>query len=764
MKYRKTVASLILSSLALSLTISGLGTWVVLTNERTFKPNTSSDKAVCYIESTGVYYNDIEPAIARANYLANTLGGDQRIVVIPDSIVTLNESMSLNANVDLLLPYNTYYETDVDQSSGNRIEIKDGTMTEIREENGRYIAKYLYSYGKDTSGNPKYPYDPDNKYSFDELDEYDDYKTTFADNYSNNLLSSTLIIDNNVTLTLKENSQLVVYGQLGRVGNNLSGFTSGYYSQVILLENAKINVNDGAILDCRGYIKEGYSAIPSDKKDNNGSQIINHGKVYSPFVIYDYPGGSATIAIYAASRECPFTMYDMPNIHPTINTYIDGEIYGMVDLYTGYEKLGFANVVEITTYPQHNAATLSIFSSDTSIGPLLAMEDDISETSEPKIISKYHPNKYSNFNNIYIGINEDLSSSGRSEINQDGGTTSIKVQTNSSFNYLSIGLPVLGKNVVIKTEGVYFPLPWQYDITFDNVTFNARGDIKLMQGSKVRFINNSNASISEKLVLYKRSNIFTGYPCSQSPDAELILSDSNLTIASSSTFGGMVSTTGGSYITVLSNSLSTSTTETSSGKLDSSKLGFNGPTFAVGTWYLGSSSSIDGIIDDLGALCTISNKTDISGIAAQTRINNENNIQNLVSLKEYQSDANTVFFNEYDLPTISFKIVTNKDLGEFWFEGWNLVYAKSHFTINVYINEVSNTPYFTRYITGEDGVEHGFTIIEDSYIEIVGDQDMDSIKSISGLPGVSYNNFTTGKFKVSDGAEIKITAQVGNQH
>ena len=760
MNYRQTITSFIISIMSLSLAISGLGTWVVLTNERTFKPNQSTDDAVCYIESTGVYYNDIEPAIAKAN----ALDGEQRIVVVPDSTLTLNESMSLNANVDLLLPYKTFYETYVNESDGTRIPVEDGAMTEIREENGRYIAKYLYSNGKDSSGNPKYPFDSENKYNFDELDEYDDYETKFADNYSDRL-SSTLIIDKNVTLTLKSDSQLVIYGQLGRVGNNLSGYTSGYYSQLILLENAKINVNDGAILDCRGYIKEGYLNAPTDKKDSNGSQIINHGKVYSPFVIYDYPGGSATIAMYAASRECPFTMYDMPNIHPIINTYIDGEIYGMADLYTGYENLSFASF-NITTYPQHNAATLSVFSNEASSSPLLIMEDDSNDLTEPKIISKYHPNKYSNYNDIYIGVNEDLSSSGRSEANQDGGTTSIKIQTNSSFNYLSIGLPVLGKNVVIKTEGVYFPLPWQYDITFDNVVFNARGDIKLMQGSKVSFINNSNASISQKLILYKQSNNFSGYPCSQSPDAELLLSNSNLTLASSSTFGGMVSTTGGSYITVLSNSLSTSTTETHSAKLDSSKLGVNGPTLAVGAWYLSSSSSIDDILDDLGELCTISSKSDITGIVAKARVNNENNIQNLVSMKEYQSDENALFFNESDLPTTTFTIITKRNWGEYWSEGFlNFVYAKAHFTMNVYISEDAETPYSTQYIADENGAKYDFSIIAGSYIEIVGDQSMNSIKSISGLPdGVSYSNYTTGRFQISAGAEIEITPQVGNQH
>lgn len=108
-------------------------------------------------------------------------------------------------------------------------------------------------------------------------------------------------------LILNESTVLEVYGNIliqgllgfsGQAG--YQGHTSGNHSQII--NNGTINLNNGAKLDLRGYIK-GTGKI----------EARSGATVYSPFVVRDFRGGSSSAGTYY-SGVSPFNVYEMPNI------------------------------------------------------------------------------------------------------------------------------------------------------------------------------------------------------------------------------------------------------------------------------------------------------------------------------------------------------------------------------------------------------------------------------------------------------------------
>lgn len=108
-------------------------------------------------------------------------------------------------------------------------------------------------------------------------------------------------------LILNESTVLEVYGNIliqGLLGfsgqQGYQGHTSGNHSQII--NNGTINLNNGAKLDLRGYIK-GTGKI----------EARSGATVYSPFVVRDFRGGTNTLRTYLKGIS-PFNVFEMPNI------------------------------------------------------------------------------------------------------------------------------------------------------------------------------------------------------------------------------------------------------------------------------------------------------------------------------------------------------------------------------------------------------------------------------------------------------------------
>lgn len=129
-------------------------------------------------------------------------------------------------------------------------------------------------------------------------------------------------------LILNESTVLEVYGNIliqGLLGfsgqQGYQGHTSGNHSQII--NNGTINLNNGAKLDLRGYIK-GTGKI----------EARSGATVYSPFVVRDFRGGSSSAGAYY-SGVSPFNVYEMPNIQCLYGVNYGATHTAYMDLFGG---------------------------------------------------------------------------------------------------------------------------------------------------------------------------------------------------------------------------------------------------------------------------------------------------------------------------------------------------------------------------------------------------------------------------------------------
>lgn len=251
-------------------------------------------------------------------------------------------------------------------------------------------------------------------------------------------------------LILNESTVLEVYGNiliqglLGVNGPGLSGHTSGNHSQII--NNGTINLNSGANLDLRGYIK-GAGTI----------EARSGAIVYSPFVVYDYRGGTNTATVYRKGNIAPFRIYEMPNIQCNYSILYGAEHKGYLDLYAS---------------DKHRSAVATIFGTGTA---MMIMED-----STAHITTTYE--------RIGNGIGETtLTMTGKVKM----GVLKIKVTT----------------TVTVAMNEVRFPMPWNFTINVGDglnpTTFTLPDDYKMMTGATVNVKKSAMVNLTGTLLIYK---------------------------------------------------------------------------------------------------------------------------------------------------------------------------------------------------------------------------------------------------------------------
>lgn len=251
-------------------------------------------------------------------------------------------------------------------------------------------------------------------------------------------------------LILNESTVLEVYGNiliqglLGVNGPGLSGHTSGNHSQII--NNGTINLNSGANLDLRGYIK-GAGTI----------EARSGAIVYSPFVVYDYRGGTNTATVYRKGNIAPFRIYEMPNIQCNYSILYGAEHKGYLDLYA---------------LDKHRSAVATIFGTGTA---MMIMED-----STAHITTTYE--------RIGNGIGETtLTMTGKVKM----GVLKIKVTT----------------TVTVAMNEVRFPMPWNFTINVGDglnpTTFTLPDDYKMMTGATVNVKKSATVNLTGTLLIYK---------------------------------------------------------------------------------------------------------------------------------------------------------------------------------------------------------------------------------------------------------------------
>ena len=251
-------------------------------------------------------------------------------------------------------------------------------------------------------------------------------------------------------LILSESTVLEVYGNiliqglLGVNGPGLSGHTSGNHSQII--NNGTINLNSGANLDLRGYIK-GAGTI----------EARSGAIVYSPFVVYDYRGGTNTKTVYEKAKIAPFRIYEMPNIQCNYSILYGAEHKGYLDLYAS---------------DQHRSAVATIFGKGSA---MMIMEDSTAHITTT----------YERTGNL-IGETT-LTMTGKVKM----GVLKIKVTT----------------TVTVAMNEVRFPMPWNFTINVGDglnpTTFTLPDDYKMMTGATVNVKKSATVNLTGTLLIYK---------------------------------------------------------------------------------------------------------------------------------------------------------------------------------------------------------------------------------------------------------------------
>lgn len=305
-------------------------------------------------------------------------------------------------------------------------------------------------------------------------------------------LKNTVTIAKNVTMQVN-GGKIMVGGQLGTKGAGLSGQTSGAFSQILMDANSKILFDSSSsnLLDLYGYIKEATK--------NNGSYIeMKAGETKMPFVVYDFRGGANTVGVYNYGAS-PFSVFDMPNVTPTIKFEYNAKITGYADLYAGNK---------------HNLTTIKILDKSKALM-------NFSTSNSYLIAKRQQADPLYNSSKSYT----------------DGTYTRLDF-----YNGLESGnLEMKVQGTTVTTTSVLFPLSFKFHVYLHSGNYNLVTKMKIMTGAKFVVDDNSTLIANKDLIVYKefndQSKISPLYPAKD--EGEFIIKG-DATI--NSAFGGKIQT------------------------------------------------------------------------------------------------------------------------------------------------------------------------------------------------------------------------------
>ena len=248
-------------------------------------------------------------------------------------------------------------------------------------------------------------------------------------------------------LILNESTVLEVYGNiliqglLGWEGIAQAGHTSGNHSQII--NNGTIKLNSGANLDLRGYIK------------GTGTVEAREGaKVYSPFVIRDFRGGTSSKKTYEEGVS-PFNVYEMPNIQCLYRVEYGATHTAYMDLYSG-------------TLNKHFSSSQNVIANNTAI---IILKD-----KSAGLIKTY---------------------------DRESEKSNLTIYGNVELGDLSLDW----SGITIKMSKVRFPIPWNYSINIgdgiETTNLTAKYDYKIMTGATINVNKKATVNLTGTVVVYK---------------------------------------------------------------------------------------------------------------------------------------------------------------------------------------------------------------------------------------------------------------------
>ncbi len=358
-------------------------------------------KSVATVGFGGTQYGTIENAL---NAVA-TSGG--KVYVLPDvsGSVIIRENAEVASNVTLILPWGSG-ESDYNiASSGNFVATYNGTTTD---------------YGG--------------------LD----------------MLSRTLLVKVADGVTLTVNGTLTIAGELsgGGGGSAYAGHTAVKYAELELGSGANLVVN--GTLHAFGKVTESAT--------NNGSRttVTSGAKLYQPFVLRDFLGGSRMYYIYSKGKNAStvYKRFIFMNVHSTVEYQYGASLIASANLYAG---------------SQHNPTTATIIGNTTS--------SVIQMTSGSYIIAKYDP------------------TSEVCDLDMYGGAT-----LNSMSLKINTGIPIFG-NVTVNSSNYLFPLSYHYQIKLNTLpgatsaTYKMSQNFQMLPGASLTVNKGVDLTIGKIIIL-----------------------------------------------------------------------------------------------------------------------------------------------------------------------------------------------------------------------------------------------------------------------
>lgn len=410
------------------------GSWTfVQDKDLGFGFQSSKAKPVAYIVGKNEKYSSIEKAVSVANGLDSSKNYIVSLYVDSNKdAVFISNDFTINSNITLLIPF---------------ADVADNITEPIRST--------------------KTP-DKDNEYA---------QVTTLA----KATIKKTVVVNSNVNIT--NNGTIEIGGELsgGSGGGDYAGQTAGRYSEIIMCSNSVLK-NKGTI-ECFGYIHDGaYNPISKtvsrSYKEKNGGQIINEsGHFNMPFVLRDYRGGAAMVAIYNKIDEygiSAFNQIEIRNVTCLISFDSSSKLTTYANLYTGEWLDGVIR-------PQMNSTDVRLIGAKESKDAFYLIEP----TNQKFKLSAHY--------NISTQI---------ADIDVYGG---------AKTNAMSLHVKAAGIKADISTEKVFFPLSFRQRIRLlsgngvSNPVFTMDQKFKIMPGSYFNVGKGATLNTNQ-FAVYKRSD------------------------------------------------------------------------------------------------------------------------------------------------------------------------------------------------------------------------------------------------------------------
>lgn len=423
----------------------------------------TTEEPICFFTTSSDnathYYYSIEAAIIDANAIVNDSSKSQsevEVIVLPATetnsckYISVEHSITIDSGVTLTLPY----------------KVNDDTYTFYNED----------EHGTDL----------------------------FADG-SEDLVKKNrkiqLSMASNVTLTVK--GTLNIGGVLCRPDIGVSGQTTGYYCEITMEDKSNIDCNGGTI-NCYGYIKRKSSDTTATLK------VRNDGTLLTPFVIYDFKGGSITLGIYNlddSNKYSPFQIFDFCNIQVEATIYSGSSWNANVSIYiaSSDDKKYFGSVVSFISPNAENTA-LILSSGSISLN--------------------------------YVPFTQGITTSA-----VDNTKTTVKINGVVDIGYISISIEYKGAVLNFNTSDFFFPICYRYSFIAESGTLNLTKRVKLMNGSSFEICSGATLNVTSSFAIYKddlnEDNKDYSYYCYPNGlDAAKFVNNGIVNVSSSGSIGG----------------------------------------------------------------------------------------------------------------------------------------------------------------------------------------------------------------------------------